>query len=186
MPVRLGVTAALAAATAAGATMPKDSTVKTGAGVLGSLATAGYAWWAFKETAGEDKKALTAAGVGVGATALVATAMYFLGGREAPKVPSLDELSTFGKREFLFGALSSTSMEDLPETIRREYYVKRPGLPDGIGSHLNCSAVSDSDTGDIIVACKNMSNGTSWKDHWKCHTDSGGNRSYSLEGPYES
>ena len=134
----------------------------------------------------DTKKTVTAVAVGVGAVGAIATAMYFLGGREMPKVPSLDELSTFGKREFLFGALSSTSMEGLPEKIRREYYVKRPGLPEGIGSHLDCSAVSDSDTGDITVTCKNMSNGTSWKDHWKCHTDSGGNRSYSLEGPYES
>jgi len=104
MPVRIGVTAALAGATAAGATMPKDSTVKTGAGVLGALATAGYAWWAFKETAGEDRKALMAAGVGVGATAAIATAMYFLGGREMPHVPSLGEVTDLAKSEIGFGA----------------------------------------------------------------------------------
>ena len=51
------------------------------------------------------KKMLMAAGVGVGATAAVATAMYFLGGREAPHVPSLGELGAFGKREIGFGAL---------------------------------------------------------------------------------
>jgi len=53
------------------------------------------------------KKALMAVGVGVGAVGAVATAMYYLGGREAPKVPSLDELSAFGKREFLFGAVAT-------------------------------------------------------------------------------
>ena len=56
------------------------------------------------------KKMLMAAGVGVGATAAIATAMYFLGGREAPHVPSLGEVTGLAKRETWFGA---TSLLDL-------------------------------------------------------------------------
>ena len=54
------------------------------------------------------KKTLMAVGVGVGATGVIATAMYFLGGREAPKTPSLGELGAFGKREMGFGAIART------------------------------------------------------------------------------
>ena len=66
------------------------------------------------------KKMLMAAGVGVGATAVVATAMYFLGGREVPKVPSLAEMTGFAKRELWFGAMSQDEytaavMAQLPE-----------------------------------------------------------------------
>jgi hypothetical protein len=42
-------------------------------------------------------------GVGVGATAVIATAMYFLGGREMPKIPSFGEAGRLVKREALFG-----------------------------------------------------------------------------------
>lgn len=52
------------------------------------------------------KKALMAVGVGVGATGLVATAMYFLSGREMPKLPSLSEVGELARREVLFGASS--------------------------------------------------------------------------------
>ena len=52
------------------------------------------------------KKALTAVGVGVGATAVIGAAMYFLGGREAPHVPSMSELGAFGKSEIGLGALT--------------------------------------------------------------------------------
>lgn len=102
MSVRIGVTTALVAATAAGAIVPKDANIKTGAGVVGSLATVAYAWWAFKEPEmptyvppsghlvdDNTQKTLLAVGVGVAATATIATAMYFLGGREAPKMPSV-------------------------------------------------------------------------------------------------
>ena len=51
------------------------------------------------------KKMLMAAGVGVGATGAIATAMYFLGGREAPKMPSLTGIGDFAKREVGFGAV---------------------------------------------------------------------------------
>jgi len=44
-------------------------------------------------------KTLTAVGVGVGALGVVATAMYFLGGREAPKVPSMHDLEKVVRRE---------------------------------------------------------------------------------------
>jgi len=55
----------------------------------------------------DTKKILTGVAVGVGATAAVATAMYFLGGREAPKMPSLGDVTGLAKREFLFGAVST-------------------------------------------------------------------------------
>jgi len=54
------------------------------------------------------KNTLIAVGVGVGTVSLLGTAMYFLGGREAPKVPSLGELEALGKREFLFGSDTET------------------------------------------------------------------------------
>lgn len=49
------------------------------------------------------KSTLVAVGVGVGATTVVATAMYFLGGRENPKLPSLGDVKGLAKRE-LYGA----------------------------------------------------------------------------------
>jgi hypothetical protein len=55
------------------------------------------------------KKMLMAVGVGVGATGAIAGAMYFLGGREAPHVPSLSELGKFGKREF-YGASAARKL----------------------------------------------------------------------------
>jgi hypothetical protein len=51
----------------------------------------------------DTKKTLTAVGVGVGATAAIATAMYFLGGREAPKLPTFGDAEKLAKREVLFG-----------------------------------------------------------------------------------
>lgn len=39
------------------------------------------------------KSTLVAVGVGVGATAAIATAMYFLGGRENPKLPSFGDVT---------------------------------------------------------------------------------------------
>jgi|SRR5271166_4202784 len=128
------------------------------------------------------KKALMAVGVGVGVTAVVATAMYFLGGREAPKVPSTSELTGLAKRELLpfsysedvgLGAVRYEHMEDLPKEIRKEY-----------ASFIDCSAVKDSDTGDIIVSCRNRDNRTTWKDHWIGHRDSYGGRTYTLGAPY--
>jgi len=47
MPVRIGVTVALAGATIAGVAVPKEDTTKAGAGTAGVLATLAYAWWAF-------------------------------------------------------------------------------------------------------------------------------------------
>jgi|SRR5271166_171789 len=64
------------------------------------------------------KKNLLAVGVGVGATAAIATAMYFLGGREAPKVPSFGDVTGFAKREIGFGCVDTSG---LPEKLR-EYH----------------------------------------------------------------
>ena len=115
LPVRIGVTTALAAATVAGAVVPEDKNVKTGAGVVGALATVAYGWWAFKSDVpsfdassyAPDNKTLTAVGVGVAATGAIATAMYFLGGREAPKLPSFGELTGAAEKEIGFGSFES-------------------------------------------------------------------------------
>ena len=121
----------------------------------------------------DTKKTLTAVGVGVGATSIIATAMYFLGGREAPKLPSFGELTGAAKREIGFGALSFVPVEDLPSVIRKEYG----------GAHLECKAHRDSDSGDIIVSCKNA-NGTAWKDYWIRERDYHGSWTYTLGAPY--
>jgi len=111
---------------------------------------------------------LIAVGVGVGAVAIIGTAMYFLGGREAPRVPSLDELGAFGKREIGLGALSV--VYDLPDNIRSEYS----------GGHIRIGAARDPYNGDIIVTAHNTGNGKTWKDRWVCHRDSEGNCFYTL------
>jgi len=74
MPVRVGVTSALVAATGAGALVPKDDTVKIGAAALGVLATGAYGWWAFSEESDASKAALT--GLGVIAAATLATHFF--------------------------------------------------------------------------------------------------------------
>ena len=51
----------------------------------------------------DTKKTVTAVAVGVGAVGAIATAMYFLGGREMPKIPSLGDAERLVKREALFG-----------------------------------------------------------------------------------
>ena len=74
------------------------------------------------------KKMLMAAGVGVGATAAVAKAMYFLGGREAPHVPSLGEVTGLAKREIGFGAVSIDRVQELKnsaEELRGELHAWR-------------------------------------------------------------
>jgi hypothetical protein len=60
----------------------------------------------------ETKKTLMAVGVGVGATGVIATAMYFLGGRESPKMPSLGDVTWFTKREIGLGALHAYDVDD--------------------------------------------------------------------------
>jgi hypothetical protein len=45
--VRIGVTAALAAGTAAGALAPRDTTLRVVGGSVGALLTGAYALWAF-------------------------------------------------------------------------------------------------------------------------------------------
>ena len=51
----------------------------------------------------DTKKTLMAVGVGVGATGVIATAMYFLGGREMPKLPTFGQTEKLVEREVLFG-----------------------------------------------------------------------------------
>jgi hypothetical protein len=66
------------------------------------------------------KKTLMAVGVGVGATGVIATAMYFLGGREAPKMPSLGDVTGFTKREIGFGVLSAENT-NIPKALHEEF-----------------------------------------------------------------
>jgi hypothetical protein len=51
----------------------------------------------------DTKKALMAISVGVGTTAVIATAMYFLGGRELPKLPTFGQTEKLVEREALYG-----------------------------------------------------------------------------------
>jgi hypothetical protein len=69
----------------------------------------------------EPKPWYAAVGVGVAATAAIATAMYLLGGREAPKMPGLGDLGAFGKREIGLGALWADQIQDevLCEQVRK-------------------------------------------------------------------
>jgi len=129
------------------------------------------------------KSTLVAVGVGVGATAAIATAMYFLGGREAPKMPTLTGLGDLAKREIGVGALRVLMGPDIPNQIRDHYDAKIDQIPSG-GRHTphHYEYVEDSDTGDITVTCR--SGNTVTKDHWDCHRDSAGNCFYSLGGPY--
>jgi hypothetical protein len=61
----------------------------------------------------DQKKILTGVTVGVGATAAIATAMYFLGGREAPTLPSLDSWKSAASRELgLEGAIFTRDGDD--------------------------------------------------------------------------
>jgi len=81
--------------------------------------------WARGPGTDDKPPAWKAVAVGVGATAAVATAMYFLGGREAPKVPTLEGLGDFAKREVGFGALNLAlppeSIASKVNSLRNEY-----------------------------------------------------------------
>jgi hypothetical protein len=61
--------------------------------------------WASGPSIGEESKPSVGAAiaVGVGTTAIIATAMYFLGGRELPKLPTFGETEKLVEREVLFG-----------------------------------------------------------------------------------
>jgi len=101
----------------------------------------------------DTKKTVTAVAVGVGATAAIATAMYFLGGREAPKMPSLGEVTVLAKREIGFGAAHMYRL-DLPEAIRNEYAAPFIKL------------MINSGKGVYHVWAKNLDSGAQWVDLW--------------------
>ena len=82
----------------------------------------------------DTKKVLTAVGVGVAATSVIATAMYFLGGREAPKLPSFGELTGAAKREIGFGAVATWSddrTDELAKLILKHHGIASRNREDG-------------------------------------------------------
>jgi len=64
------------------------------------------------------KNTLIAVGVGVGAVSLIGTAMYFLGGREAPKLPSLKDVGRLARAETGFGAFVLRAVDVGPWKIK--------------------------------------------------------------------
>jgi hypothetical protein len=98
------------------------------------------------------KKTLMAVGVGVGATGVIATAMYFLGGREAPKMPTMTGFGNLTKREIGFGALVETRIRKLSD--------RRLPLDSSQTIHSPIGVITFGDETEPLMEVKVRMNGT--------------------------